>query len=82
MTTPWKKRLFRFLKKLVAILILPTVNHVLVLPKKNDRGIVKFSRRKDCQRVLSVKKNFKKLKMEDIGLTGDNKVFLNNSGCP
>ena len=25
--------------------------------KKNDRILVKFSRRKDCQRVLSVKKN-------------------------
>ena len=82
MTTPWKKRLFKFSKKLVARLILPTVNHVIVLPKKNDRVTMKFSRRKDCQRVLSVKKNLQKLKMEDIGLTGDNKVFINNSVCP
>ena len=41
--------------------------------KRNDRVIVKFSRRKDCQQVLSV---------EDIGLTGDNKVFINHSLCP
>ena len=52
------------------------------ITKKNDRVIVKFSRRKDCQRVLSVKKNLQKLKMEDIGLTGDNKVFINHSVCP
>ena len=50
--------------------------------KRNDRVIVKFSRRKDCQQVLSVKKNLQKLKMEDIGLTGDNKVFINHSLCP
>ena len=50
--------------------------------KRNDRVIVKFSRRKDFQQVLSVKKNFPKLKMEDIGLTGDNKVFTNHSLCP
>ena len=43
---------------------------------------MKFSRRKDCQRVLSVKKNLQKLKMEDIGLTGDNNVFINHSLCP
>ena len=50
--------------------------------KRNDRVIVTFSRRKDCQQVLSVKKNLQKLKMEDIGLTGDNKVFINHSLCP
>ena len=52
------------------------------ITKKNDRVIVKFSNRKDWQRVLSVKKNLKKLKMEDIGLTGDNKGFINHSLCP
>ena len=31
--------------------------------------------------MLSVKKNLQKLKMEDIGLTGDNKVFINDSLC-
>ena len=52
------------------------------ITKKNDRIIVKFSWRKDCQRVLSVKKNLQKSKMEDIGLTGGNKVFINHSLCP
>ena len=28
------------------------------------------------------KKNLQKLKMEDIGLTGDNKFFINHSLCP
>ena len=52
------------------------------ITKRNDRVIVKFSRRKDRQQMLSVKKNLQKLKMEDIGLTGDNKVFINHSLCP
>ena len=52
------------------------------ITKRNGRVIVKFSRRKDCQRLLSVKMNLQKLKMEDIGLTGDNKVFVNHSLCP
>ena len=52
------------------------------LTKKNDSPIVKFSRRRDCQRVQSVKKNLQKLKMQGIGSTGDNKVFVNYSFCP
>ena len=32
--------------------------------------------------MLSIKKNLQKLKMEDIGLTGDNIVFINHSLCP
>ena len=52
------------------------------ITKRNDRVTAKFSRTKDCQQVLSVKKNLQKLKMEDIGLTGDNKVSINHSLCP
>ena len=52
------------------------------ITKKNDRVIVKFSRIKDCQRVLSVKKNLQKLKMEGIALARDSKVFINHSLCP
>ena len=48
------------------------------ITRRNEGVIVKISRRKDCQQVLSVKKNHQKLKMEDIGLTGDNKVFVNS----
>ena len=52
------------------------------ITKRNDRVTVKFSRTKDCQQVLSVKKNLQKLKMENIGLTGNNEVFVNHSLCP
>ena len=33
----------------------------------NDRVIVKFLRRKDCDQVLSVKRDLRKIKLEDIG---------------
>ena len=49
------------------------------ITKRNGRVILKFSRRKDCQQVPSVKKNPQKLKMEDNGLTSSNKVFINHS---
>ena len=52
------------------------------ITKNNDRVIVKFSGRKDCQRLLSIKKNLQKLKMEITGVTGDNKVFIDHSLCP
>ena len=45
------------------------------ITKRNDGVIERFSRRKDCQRVLSVKNSLEKLKMVDTGLTGDKKVF-------
>ena len=51
------------------------------ITKRNDI-IVKFCRRKSCQRLLSVKKNLQKLKIEDIGLTGDSKAFVSHSLCP
>ena len=50
--------------------------------KKNDRVIITFPGTKignDCHQSKTI---FKKLKMEDIGLTGDNKVFINHSLCP
>ena len=52
------------------------------ITKRNDGVIERFSRRKDCQRVLSVKNSLEKLKMVDTGLTGDKKVFINHSLCP
>ena len=36
----------------------------------NDIVIVKFLRGKDCDQVLSVKRNLRKMKLEDIGLRG------------
>ena len=50
--------------------------------KKSATVIVKFSRRKDCQQVLAVKKDLRKIKMEDVGLPGQNKLFINKNLCP
>ena len=48
----------------------------------NDRVIVKFLRRKDCNQVLSVKRDLQKIKLQDIGLRGSNFIFINPSLCP
>ena len=48
----------------------------------NDRVIVKFLQRKDCDQVLPVKKDLLKVKLEDIGLRGSNSIFINLSLCP
>ena len=45
----------------------------------NDRVTVKFLRRKDCNQVLSVKSDIRKIKLEDIGLRGSNSIFINPS---
>ena len=50
--------------------------------KTNDRTIIKFSRRKDCQQVLSMKRDLRNVKMEDIGLPSDTRISLNQSLCP
>ena len=52
------------------------------ISKKNPTVIVKFSRRKDCQQVWDVKRDLRKIKMEDIDLPGQNKLFINKSLCP
>ena len=49
------------------------------ISKKNERIIVKFSRRKDCQNVLNAKKELKKLDMKEIGFSEDNPIFVNQS---
>ena len=50
--------------------------------RTTDTVIVKLSKRKDCQHVWSVKKDLKKLTMEDFELPGNNKLFINRSLCP
>ena len=78
-----KEKVIQVFQKAGCTLILATLKHVIVfIAKRNDRVIVKFSRRKDCEQVLSVKKNLQKLTMGDIGLTGDNKFFIIHSLCP
>ena len=46
------------------------------ISKKNLTVIAKFSRRKDCQQVRDV------IKMEDIDLPGQNKLFINKILSP
>ena len=50
--------------------------------KKSATVIVKFSHRKDCQQVLAVKKDLRKVKMGDVDLPGHNKLFINRNWCP
>ena len=52
------------------------------ISKKSPTVIVKFTKRKDCQQVSSVKKDLQKIKMEDVNLPGQNKLFINRSLCP
>ena len=47
--------------------------------RTNDTVIVKFSRRKKCQHIWSVKKDLKKLTMEDLELPGNSKLFINEA---
>ena len=58
------------------------LRHVTELEKNNDRVIIKFSKRKECLQVLSVKKDLKNLDMVEIGLPENCKVFVNQSLCP
>ena len=51
------------------------------LRKNSDRVIVKLSRRKDCEEIRSVKKDLKKVKMQDIGLSDNQSIFINISLC-
>ena len=52
------------------------------ISKKSSTVIVKFTKRKDCQQVWSVKKDLQKIKMEDVNLPGQNKLLINGSLCP
>lgn len=41
----------------------------------NGIKLVRFSRRKDCQQVLAVKKDLQEIKIEDVDLPGQKKLF-------
>ena len=51
------------------------------LGKKSDNVIIKFSRRKDSQHVLRVKKDLRNLNLEDLGFHEENKIYINRSLC-
>ena len=50
--------------------------------KKSATVIVKFSQRKSRQQVLAVKKDLQKVRMEDVDISGHNKLFINRNLCP
>ena len=43
---------------------------------------MKFLRRKDCGQIISVKKYLKKVKMHNIGLTGNRFMFIKHAYAP
>ena len=51
------------------------------LRKNSDKIIVKFSRRNNSEQTISVKNDLKKAKMQDIGLTGNQPIFIITSLC-
>ena len=50
--------------------------------KKSATVFIKFSRMKECQQTLDLKKDLHKTKMEDVDLPGQNKLFINKNFCP
>ena len=48
---------------------------------KGDRIIVKFSKRKDCKQVLSVKNDLKNISMADLRFEGNSSIYINQSLC-
>ena len=51
------------------------------LKKDSDRTIIKFSKRKDCQQVLKVKKDLKNMSFTDIDLPVGTTLYMNESLC-
>ena len=49
---------------------------------KSGTNIVKFCKRKVSNQELNVRKNLTKLSMEDLQLTGQGKLYTNQSLCP
>ena len=49
---------------------------------QGDRAIVKFSKRKDCKQVLSVKNDLKNINMTDLGVEENGSIYINQSLCP
>ena len=50
--------------------------------KDKDRTIVKFTNRKDCLRILRVKRQLKGLDPSAVDLPEGTKIFVNESLCP
>ena len=51
------------------------------ISSKNNRVIIKFSRRKDCQQILPVRKDLKNVNMVYVGLPENTRLFVTQSSC-
>ena len=69
MRTPWKKRLFKFSKKLVATLNLATLKQVIVLLKGTTESKSAINQKESS-------------KIQNGGHSGDKQIFINHSLCP
>ena len=49
---------------------------------RQNKVIIKFSRRKVCQQIYSVKRDLSKLDMKEVDLPEGTQVFVNQSLCP
>ena len=49
---------------------------------RHNNVIIKFSKRKDCQQIYSVKKDLTKLDMKEVDLTEGTQIFVNQSLWP
>ena len=49
---------------------------------RHNNVIIKFSKRKDCQQIFSVKKDLSKLDMKEVDLPEGTQIFVNQSLCP
>ena len=49
--------------------------------RRQNNVIIKFSKRKDCQQVYSVKKDLGKLDMKEVDLPEGTQVYINQSLC-
>ena len=50
--------------------------------RRQNNVIIKFSKRKDCQQVYSVKKDLGKFDMKEVDLPEGTQVYINQSLCP
>ena len=74
-------KLIQVLSKVGCNIISDNVEACHRISSKIDRVIIKSSRRKDYQQVLSVKKDLKNLNMDDVGLPENTRLFVNQSLC-
>ena len=71
----------QFFKKFDVNYLLVTLRHAINSGNR-DTVIGNFSRRKCCGQIIYVEKDLKKVKMQDIRLTGNQSMFINTSLSP